>query len=219
MPQQKKEHVRQAILTAARRRFAEHGAKGSPLADIAADADTSIGNLYKYFADKDALFSAAVPPELVAELRVLLREQVEALGTERDVSALAADHPYWRAAARTRAFSIDHRWELLFLLRNAAGTAYASFPEDVAADLTRLSTRYAREAYPEVPLSAANQRALRRIYRAYVASIADILAEEQSPRALGEATRTLGTYHLAGLRAFFTTIAAASAAATREETT
>lgn len=209
MPQQKKEHVRSAIVEAALRRFAEHGVKGSPLSAIAADADTSIGNLYKYFADKDELFAAAVPPELVGELRELLREQVEALGTERDVTALAPDHPYQRASARTREFSIQHRHELLFLLRHAEGTPYASFPGDVVADLVRLATGYARRTYPELALGAASQRALRRIYRAYVASIADILAEEQSPRALAEATRRHATYHLAGLRAFFTAATAA----------
>lgn len=217
MPQQKKEHVRNAIVAAARRRFAEHGVQGSPLAAIAADAETSIGNLYKYFADKDELFGAAVPPALVGELRTLLREQVEALGTERDASALAADHPYWRASARTRAFSSEHREELLFLLRHAAGTAYASFPDDVVADLVRLSTSYAKRTYPDFALTAANHRALRRIYRAYVASIADILADEPSPRALAEATRKLATYHLAGLRAFFTATTTAAAAAHGDE--
>lgn len=209
MPQQKKEHVRAAIVAAARRCFGEHGVKGTPLAAIAAEADTSIGNLYKYFADKDELFAAVVPAELVGQLRALLREQVEALGTERDVEQLPPEHPYRQASARTRAFSSQHREELLFLLRHAAGTPYASFPEDVVADLVRLAITYARRTYPDLSLTAANQRALRRIYRAYVASIADVLAEERSPRALDEATRTLATYHLAGLRAFFTAATAA----------
>jgi AcrR family transcriptional regulator len=214
MPQLQKDHVRQAILGAARRRFAEHGVKGAALATIAADAGTSIGNLYKYFADKDELFVAAVPPELVQQLRGLLREQVESLGTERDTGRLASDHPYRRAAARSLAFSIEHRWELLMLLRHCAGTDYDSFVDDVVGDLTRLATSYARKAYPAFPVGAANARALRRIYRAWVVSIADILAEEHSARALGEATQKLTVYHLAGLRAFFIT---AAAAASRED--
>lgn len=211
MPQQQKAHVRQAILGAARRRFAEHGVRGAALGQIAADADTSIGNLYKYFTDKDALFAAAIPAAVVDQLRALLRAQVESLGVERDVGGLGPDHPYWQAAARTRAFSIEHRWELVMLLRHAAGTPYASFPDDVVADMTRLATRYAQRAYPAFVRTAANARALRRIYRAWVGSIADILADEPSPRAVGEATRMLATYHLAGLRAFFETHAAAAA--------
>ena len=62
--------------------------RAAAAAAIAAEADTSIGNLYKYFADKDELFAAVVPAELVGQLRALLREQVEALGTERDVEQL-----------------------------------------------------------------------------------------------------------------------------------
>lgn len=178
MPQRKKSHVREAIIGAARERFAEQGIEGSPLAAIAADAGTSVGNLYKYFADKDQLFRAAVGPEIGKEIRGLLRRQVEALGTVRDVGTLPPEHPYWEAAAQTRAFSIEHRHELLFLLRHAEG-----FADEVAADLTRLSSEYAAHAYPGLELGAADRRALRRIYRAYVASIADILAEERSPRA------------------------------------
>jgi AcrR family transcriptional regulator len=208
MPQQKKEHVRQAILAAARQRFAEQGVAGTPLSVIAAEAGTSIGNLYKYFADKDALFEAAITPTLAQDLRALLREQVEALGTERDATTLPDDHPYRLASARTREFSLRHRFELLFLLRRAEGTAYASFADDLAAELTRLSASYAGRVYPERPLGAANLRALRRIYRAYVGSIADILAEERSAKAIGEATQKLVTYHLAGLRAFFSAVAA-----------
>jgi AcrR family transcriptional regulator len=211
MPQQKKPHVREGLLEAARRQFAEHGLAGASLAAIAADAGTSVGNLYKYFAGKDELFAAAVPPELAAELRALLRRQVEALGIARDADALPEDHPYRRAAAETRAFSIAHRSELLFLLRHAEGDGRSSLADDVTADLTRLAIDYVRRAYPDFPLTAANRRALRRIYRAYVASIADILAEERSDGALAQATRKLAAYHLAGLRAFFTAAIAAQA--------
>ncbi len=209
MPQQQKVHVREAILAAARRRLAEHGLQGASLAAIAADAETSVGNLYKYFADKEALFVAAVPPGLAAELRALLRRQVEALGTERDADELGEDHPYQRAAAETRAFSIEHRLELLFLLRHAKGTGHPSLADDVAADLTRLSVDYVRRAYPGFPLTASNRRALRRIYQAYVTSITDILAVERSDQTLAAATGKLAVYHLAGLRAFFTAATAA----------
>lgn len=203
MPQHKKQRVHHAIVDAARRRLAEHGVRGASLSSIAEEAGTSVGNVYKYFADKDALLAAAVPCSLVRELRAMLRRQVEALGTERDVTALPANHPHVEAAARTRRFSIRHRLELLFLLRHASGTAYESFPEDVAADLTRLATRYAQRAYPDFAPTASNRRALRRIYRAFIGSIADVVAEEKSPRALDEATRKLAAYHLAGLRAVF----------------
>jgi AcrR family transcriptional regulator len=210
MAQQQKEHVRQAILAAARRRFAEHGVRGASLADIAASAGTSIGNLYKYFADKDDLLRGAVPETLPRAARALLRQQVEALGTERDALALPDDHPYRQAAARTLAFSIAHRFELGFLLRHAAGTPFESFPDDVIADMTRLSAGYAARVHRGLVLGAAQRRSLRRIYRGYIGFIASILAEEQSPAALAEATRSFAAYHLAGLGAFFALAASAS---------
>ncbi len=208
MPQLKKPHVREAILAAARQQLAEHGLQGASLAAIAAEAGTSVGNVYKYFADKEELFAAAIPAHIGDELRALLRRQVEALGTARDVDQLPDDHPYRRAAAETRVFSIAHRSELLFLLRHGRVGDRGSFADVVASDLQQLSVDYVKRAYPCFPLTPPNRRALRRIYRGYVASIADILAVERSDQSLAAATTKLATYHLAGLRAFFTAVAA-----------
>lgn len=210
MPQQKKAHVREAILLAARQQLAEHGLAGASLAAIAAAAQTSIGNLYKYFADKDALLAAAIPAELGQQIRELLRAQVQALGGARDIATLPPDHPYRAAAVQTRAFSIAHRHALLYLLRHGELDDGERFADAVAADFVRLSADYVRRAYPELGLGAAERRALRRIYRGWVAAIADILAEEQSDRALALATERHAAFHLGGLRAFFAQLTTAT---------
>lgn len=205
MPQRPKESVRRAIVEAARALLAEHGLAGTTASEVADRAGTSVGNLYKYFANKDELFAAAIPEAIVSEVRTLLCRQVEALGIERDVEALPSDHPYHRVRAQMLRFAIEHRHELAFLLRRADGTAYASVPEELVSDFVRLAIGYAKRAYPEFPWSSGNRRALRRIYRAYLHSIADVLDEERSPRALSDATARLMVYHLSGLRGFFST--------------
>jgi len=144
-----------------------------------------------------------VPPGLVREAQTLLRRRIEALGTTRDVSALGADHPYHAASDELLALAKAHRHALVFLLRHAHGTAYASFTDDLAASLARLAQAYGEHAYPDAALTASNRRALTRIYRAFLGSIASILTEEASEPALQEAVFRLTTYHLAGMRAFF----------------
>ena len=205
MAQKKKERVRQMIVAAARREFAEVGIEGATLTHIAARAETSVGNLYKYFPGKEALFNAAIPAVLVQELDGLVRRRVESLGAARDVDILGPDHPYRSAAEELLDFSVVHRDVLRFLLRRAGGSPFESFGESLARSLVRMASRYGERAWPGVRLTAGRRRVLLRLYRAFLASLASILDEESSERAVREATVALTTYHLAGLRAFLAT--------------
>lgn len=195
MAQRPKEHIRAAILDAALREFAQVGFARATLARIASQAGTSIGNLYKYFPNKDALFAATVPAELVAELARLFRERVRAFGAGRSA--------YREASEALLTFSLAHRDRLLFLLHQAAQTPHARFREGLERELVRLAIAYARKAHPAFQPTRARRRTLGRIYRAFVASLATILEEESSEAGVRAATGQLVTYHLAGLRAFF----------------
>ncbi len=204
MSQTQKSHVRKAILRAAAVELAQAGYAGTTLASVAQKACTSIGNVYKYFANKEELFAATVTPELVITAKKLLRRRIEALGASRDVGALDKAHPYHRASAELLEFATMHRYELLFLLQNAQGTAYASFVENLTSGLSKLALAYGQRAYPTACFTAANRRALFRIYRGFLGMLGAILAQEHSQRSLRDAVFWLSTYHLAGLRAFFT---------------
>jgi AcrR family transcriptional regulator len=210
MPQVPKEEMRRAILGAAAEELAEAGFERATLASIASRAGTSIGNLYKYFANKEELFDAAIPRETASELSALLRGRVEALGIERDVRLLGPSHPYRAASNALFEFSLARRAQIIFLLSRAEATAYASFAEDLVQSLTKLAAEYGERAYPDAKLTASRRRALVRIYRAFLASMAAILREETSERALREASAHYASYHLAGLKAFFEAAAAAS---------
>ncbi|MEX2527815.1 MAG: TetR/AcrR family transcriptional regulator, partial [Gemmatimonadota bacterium] len=60
---------RNRILRAARRLLARNGLEGTTMNQIASDANTSIGNLYFYFKNKDALLEAVVMAELASHGR------------------------------------------------------------------------------------------------------------------------------------------------------
>ena len=53
--QTKKEEIRQTILEAAQREFLIHGYEGSSMRTIAKKANTTIGNIYHYFPNKEAI--------------------------------------------------------------------------------------------------------------------------------------------------------------------
>jgi AcrR family transcriptional regulator len=203
MVQRPKKGVRVAILQAAGLEFSDVGFERATIAAIAKRAATSIGNVYKYFANKDELFADAMPGDVAERFRALLQARIEAFGAEHDVHALGAEHPYRVASDELLRFILANRIKILFLLRRAEGTQYSSFAEDLAQNLSRLAKRYATRAYPNSTISVARQRALVRIYRSFLASMASMLEEEITEARIRQASVHFSAYHLAGLRAFF----------------
>lgn len=64
MPQLLKEEVRNDIIIAAKKEFLEHGYKEASLRRIAENANISVGNLYRYFKNKEDINVSIVGPTL-----------------------------------------------------------------------------------------------------------------------------------------------------------
>ncbi|HEU5073402.1 MAG TPA: TetR family transcriptional regulator [Polyangiaceae bacterium] len=203
MAQRQKPAIREAILQAAAEAFAAGGFEGAALGDIVERAGTSIGNLYKYFANKDELFANFIPRGFTAELTNRVRAQVEALRAEQNVFALDDTHPYRRASEDLLAFTIAHRERVVFLLLRAQGTRHERFASEVVRLLVQLALEHARITYPTFAVTPASKRTLMRIYKAFVATLGTILEEERADHAVREAVAQYATYHLSGLAALF----------------
>lgn len=203
MAQRPKPEVRDAIRKAAAEVFADCGFERAALGDIVARAGTSIGNLYRYFANKDELFEDFMPRGFTAELTKRIRAQVEAMRAETDVGALDDAHPYRRTSEDLLAFTLAHRERVAFLLLRAHGTKHERFASAIVRLLVGLATAYALTAYPTIELTPAAKRTLTRIYRGFVSTLGAILTEERSEQAVREAVALQTTYHLSGLKALF----------------
>lgn len=204
MAQRPKPEVREAIQKAAAEAFADSGFERAALGDIVERAGTSIGNFYKYFANKDELFADFIPRGFASELMNRVRAQVEALRAEPDVFSLGKGHPYQCASEDLLAFTITHRERVVFLLLRAQGTKHERFVGEVVRLLVELALEHAQTTYPTFTVTPAKKRALTRIYKAFVATLGAILTEEHAEHAVREAITMQTTYHLTGLRAFFT---------------
>lgn len=203
MAQRPKPEVRDALQKAAAEAFAEGGFERAALGDIVERAGTSIGNLYKYFANKDELFEDFIPRGFTTELTGRVRAQVEALRSETNIFGLDDAHPYRRASEDLLAFTIAHRERVAFLLLRAQGTKHERFSNDVVRLLVELAIEHAHATYPTFAVTPATKRTLTRIYRSFVATLGAILAEERAEHAVREAVARHATYHLSGLKALF----------------
>jgi AcrR family transcriptional regulator len=125
------ERKRQAILTAARAAFLDHGYAGTSMDQIAAAAAVSKQTVYKHFADKDRLFESVITGD-IGDAEQQSRAVIDALPDSPD---LAAD---LRAFARQH-LAIVAQPHLVRLRRvviaeadrfpDLASTWYASGPE------------------------------------------------------------------------------------------
>ncbi len=108
--------AREAILAAARRRFAEEGFEATGIRTVASDAGVDPALVLYYFGSKDGLFAAAVdwPVDLAELSRTVLAPGVDGLG-ERLVRHLLEQ---WQDEGA--------RQSLRLVVRNAAGHGAAA---------------------------------------------------------------------------------------------
>ena len=207
MAQRPKDHVRDAILAAASSLFAQVGFEETTIAAIATAAGTSVGNVYKYFDGKDALFSAVIPATFVHEIRALTRARVSALEGVKDLRTLSPSSRYHVLAGELLDRCLANRERVVILLGRSRGTPFASFPEDFARRLVAWALAYVRKTYPEVRPSRGMRFALRRIYLSYLAAIAEAFATFRVEEQIREAVSHLTAHHQGGLKNLFETAA------------
>lgn len=203
MVQYRKREVEAAILDAAREVFAARGYASATMQDIARAAGISIGNVYRYYPSKEALFDAVVPPEFVRRYERLLRRRVASLAGGDDPERLPADAPYQRASRELLAFCLEHRRAVVILLGRAEGSRYQGFAARIARLLVALALRHFRALRPVQRLTPALRFNLEHIYGNLLRVMVDALAEHRDERLIAEIVAGYSRYHLAGLAKLF----------------
>ncbi|MBL0370880.1 TetR/AcrR family transcriptional regulator [Rhizobium sp. KVB221] len=202
MPQRLKQEVRERIVAAAAAIFADQGYAIAKLSDVAERAETSTSNIYKYFANKEALFDEIVTPALAGQLLKLLRTRIRELGQlDSWTSADAAGSDHARALL---SFWVEHRHVTLVLLRGAEGTRFTHFRDLIAREMERLAADYISRTRGEQALSPELAFVLHKLFVRTVDMLADILTEYDKPAAIQQAFAHFWRYQLAGLQALLT---------------
>ena len=198
MAQTLKPEVRERLLAAAAATFARAGYEGARLADIAAEAGVSTGNVYRYFHDKDALFAEVVPRATVARL-LLLRSRIRELRGRSDWGTATVGGSD-RADALLE-FWIEHRLAIVIALGHAQGSPLAYVRPLVEAQLMRISTHQLTVQGRSLP--PTERLVLDRLFASTVDMIVHILASHSEPVAIRRAFAVFWRFQLAGLQALF----------------
>ncbi len=206
MPPLLKDSVRERILQAALEVFASEGYPGATMAAIAGRAGVATGNLYHYYANKQALFAAAVPQHVAQEFEALLRRRVEALLPLATEDAPALDPA---PAEELLRFWIEERLRVVILLGRAEGTVYAGYGATFSRGLLEQTLALVRRALPDLEVTATQRFVLSCIFDNTRAALVAILSHERDEAAIRQAIHGFWSYQLAGLRGLLRWLTAA----------
>lgn len=129
-----KEEMRNRIFGAAIKEFSEKGFSRASMREIARGAGMTVGNLYRYFRDKEDLFYSVISPAYDS-LMELVRASIEQVKYRLDNSFFEF------LSEQILKISKEHKNELLVLFEGSAGTKY----ERAKEDMTVLVENFLRE--------------------------------------------------------------------------
>lgn len=200
MAQTLKPALRERVLEAAEHEFAASGYAGATMATIAARAGVSTGNLYRYFANKDALFDEVFPESFAETFLALVDRRVAALTRAPDLTALDA-------AARADAeallrFWVANRRKVIVLLDRAEGSRLASFRARFVDALVRPTLAKLREGAGGRRPPETAERLARLLFENTVRAIVAILEGSEDEQQIADAFAGFWSYQLAGLAGF-----------------
>lgn len=147
-----KEDVRENIVGAALREFGEKGYRDSSMRVIAQNSGIVMGNIYRYFENKEALFDAVVGAVYgwIEGVSANVQAEIEAVrGPWSDEQAQELIERLYGKILET--FS-GHGKELLILLDKSAGSAYENTKRDLIEQTRNiLEARLSQEVKMEDP--------------------------------------------------------------------
>jgi AcrR family transcriptional regulator len=200
--QLKKEEVRVRIEEAALRVFAENGFRSSTMADIAREAGVSTGNIYRYYANKDALFYSVVSPDFVDRFRDRIGMKMKTADGV-DLREVQSYRPMQIQDEAAKSFFAENRLSIVILLNRAAGTRYEGFRRELVDFTAENALRYLKTMTGrDLLLSKTKRWLLGLIYDNMYEAIAGILTRYEDRDEIAAAYDTFFEYHYQGIAKF-----------------
>ena len=135
----KKTEIEDAILKAAREEFLAKGYKDAGIRTITRNAGVARSNLYNYFANKDALFTAVVHPT-IAEIKQAIKFAWDMMACEGEcIPSLEKELDEGRVIA---GFIDTHREDLTLILLKSAGSSIEGFREELQEEYQKMHSKY-----------------------------------------------------------------------------
>ena len=195
--QVQKTNIKSAVIREAKKQFLKNGFNNTNIREIASKAGVSIGNLYNYFPNKDALFHEV--------LRPVLREIEEAIRSYDEMDILGDEYLWsleyhYEFIEKVALFLDKHRRELNLLLFKSQGSELEGFKEQFIEKYTGLMMRSItlyKEHYPDAIIPVSDFF-IHTVTSLYTSVITELLMHNQSLEEMKNNLKELMTFMFYG---------------------
>jgi AcrR family transcriptional regulator len=181
--QYKKEHIKNAIISAAIDEFVKNGYHNAAIKDIADNAGITVGNIYRYFVSKKTLFDAVVE-EAYKKMPQMIREIYKSQKSKFNVKELAKN-----IAASIMEIYNAYSKQIFILVYKSEGTKYSDFVGEIIKQVAEMIREELFDKPDKNDLLIANI-----IAQGFVNSLFTILAEGDKDNFQALAERLLLYY-------------------------
>lgn len=199
MVQVLKDSVKKQIADAAERLFAKVGYRKATVGMIATEAGVATGNIYKYYANKEALFNSIITTAFAEEFKLLTRNRVAALNDPSKSEAVRSMES--GEAGKLLRFCIGNRLKVIIILSRAEGSKYESFTEEYIQSMTKQTMAALPTAYPDLKNTEVFRFTFNKMLLNTVRGLVSILETFEEEEKIVEAFVTGWAYHYAGINA------------------
>lgn len=182
-----KKEVRERILAAAVEEFKEYGFADASIRNIANNAEISLGNIYRYFTNKEALYFAVINPFMESVKQTIEKEFVFADRSMKEVS---------EALVR---FLMQYSDELM-IIRKGNSVHYDAFVNYIVKVISQKIREMIAGSFPEIEEKIKNPDFYDVIAESFLTALFKILRNGDSVEVQERNVRELITFFFGHMR-------------------
>lgn len=177
-----KKEIRENILKAAVEEFKEHGFADASMRNIANNAEISLGNIYRYFANKEDLYFSVINPFL-NDIRLVI---------ERDLVFEGQD--MMQPSEVLVEFLVNHSDELL-IIRKGNSVHYESFIDFMVEAISKKIREMLVNSFPEINVKIKNPDFYDAVAEGFLTSLFKVLSKDAPIEVQKSNVRELITFY------------------------
>ena len=202
MAQTLKTEINDRINDAALRVFFRKDYRSAKMSEIAREAGISVGNIYRYYKNKEDLFYQIIPPTQVSYIKRMLTKRIQAAHGKNDLNKLDQEDQYWKIFKDQLKFMLEYRQLLVILLSKSSGTVYENFKDELIDLVKTLTRKYLISVGTSDVITSETDFTLGLIYNHLIDVIVKTLSNFSDKEKANLIIRKYFSFHLAGLKAF-----------------
>ena len=177
-----KKEIKKNIITSAIAEFKEHGYADASIRNIANNAEISLGNIYRYFTNKEALYFAIVNPFLSSIKQAIERDIVFETKDMRDASGVLVE------------FLVEHSDELL-IIRKGNSVHYEAFISYIVESISKKVREMLERSFPEIDEKIQNPEFYNAVAEGFLTSLFKVLSKDEPLEIQKRNVRELITFY------------------------